>query len=350
MGPIPVATQNKIIGTLRNQFGTAEGSQLPPPQVGANRVPIVTGLVVQNTISFVGGTQFTLQFNAPTGINNIDHYNIYVSGLTGNPSDFQGPSSATTSPATVRVNTLNAQKVTFFVQTVLSNGLQSILSTSPSCTGTTISGTINTNDIPNGSITLAQLAAETPGALITFASSTGTPTLINPVAVGSVLASNGTTGPPTYQAPSSLNIVTAQATRVTSTFTKTSSAVLSNITGLTATLVAGNSYYFEATLWVAANSAGGTQFSIAGTATATAVIYSLIMMDESTNVPTLIARETALGNGDGQTGTTSGTVKIYGTITCNAGGTLTVQFAQNASNAAASTVAVGSTFVVSNIA
>ena len=41
--------------------------------------------------------------------------------------------------------------------------------------------------------------------------------------------------------------------------------------------------------------------------------------------------------------------KINGTITVNAGGTLTVQFAQAASNGSNSSILVGSTFVVTQI-
>lgn len=140
MPGIPSATQDKILATLRNQLNAAEGSLLPPPQQNnPGRVPVVTNLRVQRVISFVGGTQFTLLFDSPIS-NQIDHYNIYVAGVTGNLNVLQGPSSVINSPAIVRVSTQSAEKLVFYVQTVLKSGLLSTLASSPTCTGTSIAG------------------------------------------------------------------------------------------------------------------------------------------------------------------------------------------------------------------
>lgn len=194
---IPQATQDKILGTLRNQLGAAEGSLLPPPQQNsANRVPIVSNLSVFQTQSFVGGTQFTLLFNQPTS-NQIDHYSVYVAGVGGNQSNLQGPSSVTASPAIIRVSTLSADKVTFYVQTVLKSGLMSSLANSPTCTGTTIAGTINGGDIPAGTISLAQMATQTEGSLITYNASS-VATLLTPGTAGYVLSTQGAGALPQY--------------------------------------------------------------------------------------------------------------------------------------------------------
>jgi hypothetical protein len=93
---------------------------------------------------------------------------------------------------------------------------------------------------------------------------------------------------------------------------------------------------------------GGVQFSIAGTSTATSIIYEDLVNDANTN--SAQTRATALATAvGGVTAVTNAYSKITGTITVNAAGTLTVQFAQNASNGTASSVLVGSTFVVTQI-
>lgn len=141
---------------------------------------------------------------------------------------------------------------------------------------------------------------------------------------------------------SSLNTV------VTSQFNKTADTTLANITGLTATLTAAKTYTFEAVLFTTSNVAGGVKFAIAGTATATSIIYEALVVD--TAALGAQTRATALATAVG--GVTTVTVamcRIVGTITVNAGGTLTVQFAQNASNGAASSVLVGSSFMITRI-
>jgi|SRR5579871_922125 len=221
---ISEADQLKILGTVRNSFNAAEGSLLPPPQQGQFRVPFVTTLKVYSSSTFVGGTQFILTFQEPNAtVAQIDHYNIFVGGLTGNISQLTSPTTVKGSPAVVRVTTSAAQNVVFTVQTVLKNGLVSDLNASPKCTGTTIAATVNTTDIPNGSITLAQLAAGTAGALFVYDGS-GNPSSLSDVAAGSYLISNGVSSPPTYQTfnfTRNLFIQTADAT-VGNTNTETS--------------------------------------------------------------------------------------------------------------------------------
>lgn len=140
-----------------------------------------------------------------------------------------------------------------------------------------------------------------------------------------------------------------QQTRVTSQFDKTTNTTLAAITGLSATLVAGKIYRFETILFVDADAVGGSKFSISGTATATSIIYEIILVDNTANTNTITSRQTALAGSAGQAGTTSGFCKISGIIVCNAAGTLIPYFAQNASNGTSS-VLVGSTFETQEIA
>ena len=135
--------------------------------------------------------------------------------------------------------------------------------------------------------------------------------------------------------------------RVTTQFDKTT-AVLANVTGLSQNVYAGRVYTFEAVLFVDASVVGGSQYAIAGTATATNIIYEVLLIDNTTNAFTITSRQTALAGAVGQAGTTAGICIIKGHITVNAAGTLTVQFAQNVANGTSS-VLVGSHFNVSLI-
>ena len=133
--------------------------------------------------------------------------------------------------------------------------------------------------------------------------------------------------------------------QVATQFDKTSSTTLGNVTNLTVNVVAGKTYSFRAMLFTTSNVAGGVKAAIGGTATATSIIYQGRTVDGTT----LGAddRATSLGTAvGGITTVTVAFVEIDGTIKVNAAGTPTVQFAQNASNGAASSVLVGSSFMV----
>lgn len=139
--------------------------------------------------------------------------------------------------------------------------------------------------------------------------------------------------------------------RVAADVAVTSNTTLANITGLTATVQAGLTYEFEAVLYTTANVAGGVQFAIAGTATHTSIIYEANVDQGGAALVIGTSRAAASGTKVGDvTAATAARCRITGTTTVNAAGTLTVQFAQNASNGAASTVLRGSTLKVRKIA
>jgi hypothetical protein len=136
--------------------------------------------------------------------------------------------------------------------------------------------------------------------------------------------------------------------RVSSQFDKTNDTTLANVTGLSVNVVASKTYRFEAILYTTSNSGGGVKFAIGGTATATAIIYEAIVHDAA--AISAETRATSLGTAvGGVTAVTAANCRLTGTITVNAAGTLTLQFAQNASNGTASSVLVGSTFTVNEI-
>lgn len=136
--------------------------------------------------------------------------------------------------------------------------------------------------------------------------------------------------------------------RVGTQFDKTSDTTLANITGLTATVAAGRTYEFEANLYTVSNASGGVKFAIGGTATATSITYEGMTVSGGTITQT---RGAALGAAVGAvTAVTAAYARIVGTIVVNAAGTLTCQMAQNASFGTASSVLVGSTFRVTEVA
>jgi len=130
----------------------------------------------------------------------------------------------------------------------------------------------------------------------------------------------------------------------TSDFSKTSSTTLANVTGLTHTVASGGKYVFQAMLFTTCGALGGVKVAMSGSATATAIIGMVEMMGGAYEA----TQFTALNEAEGETAVDVG-VRIDGYITVNAGGTLTVQFAQNASNGTASVVKAGSWFKVEKV-
>ena len=138
---------------------------------------------------------------------------------------------------------------------------------------------------------------------------------------------------------------TANVSYVSSNFSKTSDTTLANITGLTFTTASGGKYRFHANLFLSCAEPGGAKVAISGTNTATKIQYLISLRTATAFVGEV---NTALG---GDYGTTWAVVlgEIVGYIDVNEGGTLTVQFAQNASNGTASIVLAGSWFEVDKI-
>lgn len=136
--------------------------------------------------------------------------------------------------------------------------------------------------------------------------------------------------------------------KVATQFDKTSSTTLSDVTGLTATLRAGRTYKFRAVLYTTSDVAAGVKFAIAGTCTATAIRYEARVFNGAALSAQTRAAALATAVG-GVTAVTAAMCIIEGIITVNAAGTLTVQFAQNASNAAASSVLTLSNLIVEDV-
>lgn len=138
--------------------------------------------------------------------------------------------------------------------------------------------------------------------------------------------------------------------RVSTQFDKTSSTSPSNITGLSATVVTGRTYEFEAILYTTSNVAGGVKFTISdgGFVIASNIIYEAVVYSAAGVIAQ--TRATSLNTEVGAvTAVTVALVRITGTISVSNGGPLRVGFAQNTSNGSASSILVGSTFAVRDI-
>jgi hypothetical protein len=160
----------------------------------------------------------------------------------------------------------------------------------------------------------------------------------------SVTRADALTIHPTRRADFSNFVTHAGMKKTTATFAKTNST-LANITGLSVTVTAARTYRFRAVLIVDPQVTGGHKYAISGTATATSIVYHIQSFDDTTLAAVISSRQTALGGSAGQAGPTSVKTIIEGKIVVSAGGTLTVQFAQNVTNAVASNV-IDATFEV----
>lgn len=171
-------------------------------------------------------------------------------------------------------------------------------------------------------------------------------------AIGSSHITTSVTAPPNGLIVEGHVIQEAGSFVLDTQFDKTTNTTLATVTGSTsgavtllANVTAGKWYTFQAKLFVDADAVGGGKYAIGGTATATSIIYNINAINNATNLFVINSRQTSLGGSAGQAGATALYVEINGTIKVNAAGTLTVQFAQNASNGTSS-VLVGSSFIV----
>jgi len=119
-----------LIEKITNSTNTAEGSVLPPRQVGPTRVPIVTGLRLLSSESSFMSAIFTLTWTPPVAPN-IAGYNIYVKIGNRTPSAVAQAVSAPAHVQVVYTESMSQETVTFYVQTVLKNGFVSDINLSP---------------------------------------------------------------------------------------------------------------------------------------------------------------------------------------------------------------------------
>ena len=155
-------------------------------------------------------------------------------------------------------------------------------------------------------------------------------------------------------------LMQVQMTYVSSNFTSSAGTTTpANITGLTATLVAGKSYVFEIVLFITADGTGGQAFAMAGTAPTGTVDIDFWDQDLAGTAVTNTSkgiRVSAFGGGTQQLNVISAShlnfqMTIRGSI-INAGttGTMTPQFSNGTTGGSGSVVLSGSYMKVFQVA
>lgn len=149
------------------------------------------------------------------------------------------------------------------------------------------------------------------------------------------------TGTQTLTNKTLTDFINTDAKASTSQLDVTSSTVLVNVPGLSVNVNAAGTYAFHVHLATTANASGGVKVGLGGTSTWTSInttgygytASAVAVTTGTTATPgTAVVTDTAAVIG----------VVLEGTVVVNAAGTITVQFAQNASNGAASSVFVNS--------
>jgi len=151
--------------------------------------------------------------------------------------------------------------------------------------------------------------------------------------------------------------------RVATQFDVDTSTTLVNVTDLVIPAANGDGpiiekggiYEIDVQLMTTSNVAAGVKAAINASSsttqilTATALRNQILIIDGAAAAPVTNARQTVLGTGGGVTAVTVAVVMIKGFIVVNVPGGIAVQFAQNASNAAASSVLTQSYFKLTRV-
>ena len=128
-------------------------------------------------------------------------------------------------------------------------------------------------------------------------------------------------------------------------FSKTNTT-LADVTGLIAPVNNTNEFAFEAHLFVTADATGGMKVAVGGSATASTIVYDVVITDATTGAVVAAGRHTSVGGTTSYAGaSTSLHVAIYGCAAVNGGDQMAVQFAQNSASGT-STVLAMSHFIV----
>lgn len=221
--------------------------------------------------------------------------------------------------------------------------------------------------VKDGGITTGKLSATTGSGSVVLATS---PTLVTPVlgtpSSGNLASCTGYVGTSTLVTTGALNsgsitsgfgtidvgadsitggafacttitpsaeIISAKSGYITTAdFTKTTDTTLANITGLSATVTAGATYIVRAVLHLSTTQTGGYKFAISGTCTATSIGGSGCTLPGANALVLDADNFTALNETFSSISTTGVTVAKHicdFAIVVNAGGTLTIQFAQD---------------------
>lgn len=189
----------------------------------------------------------------------------------------------------------------------------------------------------------SQVTTVTSGHITTWA---GNGTLQDGGTASSSLVT--TTGTQTLSNKTLTDFINTDAKATTTQFDVTSSTALANVPGLSIPVTAAGTYAFHIHLATTADAAGGVKVGLGGTSTWTSInttgygytASAVAVTTGTTATPgTAVVTDTAAVIG----------VVLEGVIVVNAAGTVTVQFAQNASSGTPSSVFVNSYMILTRI-
>lgn len=143
--------------------------------------------------------------------------------------------------------------------------------------------------------------------------------------------------------------ISGATTRSTIQLDKTADTTLANVTGLVATVVPGT-YMFRLALSGTANASGGWKAAFKYTGTVVSALNATAEVFTASAVA--VASSTTATDQAPFIASTSAAISalVDGTMVVTTGGTVQLQFAQNASNGAASSIYVGSIMTFTRIA
>lgn len=270
------------IKRIKNQTGTAEGTQMPPQLKGGIRVPFVQNLKILRAENYSAGTQFTLSWDSPeyNPTVQISHYTIYVKSINSGQAEVsQTPVTVKNSPAIIKVDSSNATRAIMTVQTVLKNGQTSNVDESPTVVGKVIAPELAPPDIPEQTLkdldVVFGYSSLTGSGGVTFVSANGTIT-DNP---SNIFWDNSNTR---------FGLLTSSPL---STFDNVGSFAPGNISNQTGNFTAGLAliYRCDCTL-------GNITVTLPAASGATRRWYIFIKTDTSSNVVTIGSRELSSEN------------------------------------------------------
>lgn len=169
----------------------------------------------------------------------------------------------------------------------------------------------------------------------------------NAAASGAAAITSGTIAGTTMS-----NNINANCVRTSAAVTANATVTYADVTGLTQTVVAGATYRFRLVLpSTVASATGGIKYSFHYTNSATLTSIEATGIGYTSAAVAVQHTTTATDNADlfSQAAVVIMTI-IEGTFVVNAGGTVTVQMAQNTSNASNSVALVGGTFTLERLA
>lgn len=121
-----------LLERLINFNSSAEGSTIPPRQLGENRVPPPTRLQLISSYPDINGNRITLTWEEPQVFtSNNTSYNIFASGVIPGSTALTGPFNFKSSPAVILLPCNAVANVTFYCQTQLASGFATKLENCP---------------------------------------------------------------------------------------------------------------------------------------------------------------------------------------------------------------------------